>query len=255
MVQYVTNFPDDDLMMPENLAAKVEVLSRNTEVGLIHSRYHVIDGEGRIIKFNTNKECAGERVCDAVEPGLNVLATLLGCNIIHESTVLFRKACYEKLGGFEDRFNCAFDWEYWMRIASSYDVAFIAKPLVKCRLHSGSITVVTSQRVREDGKMTIPALRGDLDGMRWILGRYLPSLSNKVELKRQMWRQMGARVADHAVALLGDDGPNPQVRSFLFDMCCAYPEILIEKSVWKAILKSLLSRDRILQLKRITLSK
>jgi glycosyltransferase involved in cell wall biosynthesis len=52
--KYIGILPDDDLMLPENLAAKVDVLSRHPEVGLIHSKYHLIDAEGRIIQFDTN---------------------------------------------------------------------------------------------------------------------------------------------------------------------------------------------------------
>ncbi|MGI0013753.1 MAG: glycosyltransferase [Nitrososphaera sp.] len=252
--RYVALFFDDDMMMPENLAEKVAVLEKYPQVGLVHSKYHVVDRHGIVLKFNTNKECAGNCSSDAIEPGLVVLETLLKHNIIHESTVMFRRNCYEQLGGFTDQLSLAFDWEYWMRIASTCDIAFIAKPLVKWRLHSGSLTIVTHQRISKDREAAIARLQSDLSGFRSVGEHYVKKISINARrgVKRQLWRQMGERVAGYALVLLGEGGPNAEVRAFILRMCHAFPEILIEKAVWKAFLKSLLSPRRITQLKRIS---
>ena len=89
-----------------------------------------------LVTASTNKDCAGERLHDTIERGRDVLVSLLRHNIIHESTVMFRRDCYKRLGGFTDQLSLAFDWEYWMRIASSNDVAFIAKPFSKMAVAS-----------------------------------------------------------------------------------------------------------------------
>ena len=41
-------------MLPDNIAAKAEVLSKHARVGLVHSKYHVIDVNGDITRYNTS---------------------------------------------------------------------------------------------------------------------------------------------------------------------------------------------------------
>lgn len=248
--KFITILPDDDAMLRDNLESKVDVLSRNPGVGLVHSKFHVIDNDGRIIIHNTGKGKTAGRVGDAIDVGHEVLAAMLACNIICESTVLFRRECYERLGGFSSQVNFAFDWEYWMRITKHYDVGFVAKSLVKCRHHEGTLS---SRLLRADLSTRISILRADLAAMRWILTTYLPSVpSGRSQLRKYVWEQMGTRVARWAEEMMGDGGPNRRARSSLMEMCRGYPEILIDANVWKALIKSVVSRRTVLILKRIS---
>jgi hypothetical protein len=74
---------------------------------------------------------------------------LLTYNIINAPAVLFRRECYDRLGGFTDQLDLTSDWEYWMRIAVFYDVAFLAKPLILWRIHGESRTSIS---ILEGGK-------------------------------------------------------------------------------------------------------
>ncbi len=47
--KYVGFLPDDDVMLPENLARKVAVLDEHPSVGLVHSRYHLMDQGGSML--------------------------------------------------------------------------------------------------------------------------------------------------------------------------------------------------------------
>jgi glycosyltransferase involved in cell wall biosynthesis len=107
---YIAILPDDDMMLPENLARKVEALLCSPQVGLVHSKHHLIDEEGRIIKYDTNWDHGPDRIVDVLEGRAGLLTAFL--NTINLPTVLFRRACYEKLGGFSDRIKFAYDWEY-----------------------------------------------------------------------------------------------------------------------------------------------
>ena len=251
--RYIALLFDDDMMMPDNLAEKIAVLEKHPEVGLVHSKFHVVDSGGGMLEPNTNKPTAGRRETETREPGRDVLATLLRYNIIHESTVMFRTDCYRKLGGFTDRLSLAFDWEYWMRIASSYDIAFVAKPLVKWREHSGSLTLETNRRIARNSEAAIARMKSDLAGFRWVVETYPSRIpgSQRRELKRELWRQMGRLVAEFSNALLEGGKPKQEVRKFLAETCRAYPEILIETNLWKSILKSAMSRRSIAALKRL----
>ena len=248
--RYITILSDDDLMMPENLALKVEVLSKNERVGLVHSKFHLINGDGMIVKYNTNWAHGPDRDCDAIERGREVLEKmLLTFNIINPSTVMFKRECYERLGGFSKKLRLTDDWEYWMHIAAYYDVAFLAKPLVKWRVHGGSLT---SQFVMGDQKVTTAT--GFLEEIkaRWLVLRKHPG---KISYRNHLRKRIHLKAIDgfqtRIDEMLCAGGPNPEAIRFVLEMCRAFPPIITDKLIWKAFLKSFLSRSSIERLKRI----
>jgi glycosyltransferase involved in cell wall biosynthesis len=230
---YIATLPDDDLMLPENLAKKVEVLLGNPQVGLVHSKYHLIDEEGRIMKYDTNWGHGPDRTVDAMERRDDLLTAFL--NTINLPTVLFRRACYERLGGFSDRIELAYDWEYWMRIAIYYDVAFMAQPLVKWRIHSSSVT-------RTCVRNPIVQLREDLAAKRELFKHHVRAILGGRQLKRQMWRNMAERIFRDAQTMLEDGWGDAEARTFVLKMCLSFPGMLYETSLWKILLNSMLGR-------------
>jgi glycosyltransferase involved in cell wall biosynthesis len=248
--KYISIFPDDDLMMPDNLAVKTDVLSQHPRVGLVHSKYHLIDSEGRITRSNTNWGHGLDRDADAIEHGQDVLKTmLLSYNVVNAPTVLLRRECYDRLGGFTNHLWTAFDWEYWMRIAVYFDIAFIARPLIKWRIHSGSIT---SQYVRPDRSVTTMASwMDDLAARRLILRKYRPAIAGVRQLRREVRREMAARVMDRVDEITGGGGPNQDARRLVVRLYLACPALLPPVQMLKAFLKTMLTRRTIERLKRI----
>ncbi len=53
-------------------------------------------------------------------------------------SVVVKRHVYEKLGGFCQQANSAFDWEMWKRIAVHYPVWYEPQPLVNCRENFGA---------------------------------------------------------------------------------------------------------------------
>jgi glycosyltransferase involved in cell wall biosynthesis len=248
--RYIAPFPDDDLMLPENLACKVAALDAHAGAGLVHSKYHLIDQQDAVIRPDTNWGHGPDRFADAVESGRDVLRLMLrSYNRINLPTVLFRRECYERLGGFTDRLALAEDWEYWMRIAAHYDVAFLARPLVKWRLHNGSLT---NQHVyTRAGVMTPLAIREELIAKRLILRGHVAHLPGASTLRREAYHAMACRIVQRAEGMLAKDGPSPEARAFALDMCRAVPEVLGCADVWKILLKSVLGTRRVSSLKHL----
>ena len=228
---YIVIFPDDDMMLPENLAKKVEVLLRSPQVGLVHSKYHLIDEEGRIIKYDTNWGHGPDRTADALERREDLLTACF--NTVNVPTVLFRRACYERLGRFSDRVRFAYDWEYWMRIAIDYDVAFLAQPLVKWRIHSASITKTYMRN-------PVVQLREDLAAKREVFKHHIHGIPEGRQLEREMWRNMAKRIFHCGRTMLEDGWGEAEARAFVLKMCLAFPWMLYERSLWKILLKSVL---------------
>src|SRR5262245_7682998 len=51
---YITIFHDDDLMVPDSLCFRVLALDQNRGVGLVHSKFDLIDDHGALLQANIN---------------------------------------------------------------------------------------------------------------------------------------------------------------------------------------------------------
>lgn len=242
--KYIAFLPDDDMMMPDNLGKKVAFLEANPEVGLVHSRYHLVDRSGRIVKTNTNWGHGPVRTLDSIEDRRELLACIY--NRINLPTVLFRKACHEKLGEFTSgcagELGLAFDYEYWMRIALCYKVAYLAKALVKWRIHDDSLTNTCLAADETRKLMQLLAAK------RLLLTTYSRDIPE--DLRREILDRATSAVLLHAGKILEKEVPSESARLFLLESTRMFPGILSQKETWKLMLKSMVSRQSIERLKR-----
>jgi hypothetical protein len=72
------------------------------------------------------------------------------------------------------------------------------------------------------------------------------------DLRKKIWQQVAARIDGHAETMWEENATKAQVRAFLLDMSRSFPRILSERGIWKAFLKSVLNRQAIDVLKRIS---
>lgn len=134
---YVCVWHHDDVMLPRNLEEKVRVLDAYPWVGLVHSNILQIDATGRAL----GEHWAADSRRDYIEDGTTYFERLVrGFDLICCPSVVARRECYERLGGFSDRITSATDWEMWLRIALHYDVACLGEPLIKCRWHGANVS-------------------------------------------------------------------------------------------------------------------
>lgn len=243
--KYITLLPDDDLMLPENLRAKVALLDARPSAGLVHSSYHLINDSGRIVRANTTWGHGPDRTVDCIEERRKLLTSVY--NRINLPTVMFRRACYESLGGFTEGFSgelgLAFDYEFWMRVALYYEIAFLAKPLVKWRVHEGSLT---STQLAADGTRKLKQV---LAAKRYLLIEHLRVISP--DLERQMRKSIHESVFTHVNGLIADEGPNTGAGRLLTEVSGMFPDILLRREMWKLLLKARMSRRSIERLKRL----
>jgi GT2 family glycosyltransferase len=238
--EYLTFLPDDDLMMPDNLERKVDVLRRYPRVGLVHSRFHMIDGEGHVIRTSTNWGHGPERDTDAIESGYAVLKRMLtGFCEVNLPTAMFRMDVAARIGEWTDHLHHTDDYEYWMRIAVFYDVAYLACPLIKWRWHKGSLT---SQHVKESPTgVTAQGLCEQLLAKRMVLERYWRQIPEGAVLKQMVRQETRDRVILQADVMMDDDSHRREARTFLFKMCRIFPELWLSFNIWKTFLKTVLS--------------
>jgi glycosyltransferase involved in cell wall biosynthesis len=143
----------DDHWRPHKLAAQVELLEREPNVGLVHGFQQTIDSDGAAIG-----ELGG---------GLRgaVFDDLLRGNLVtgSASVVLVRRSVFTELGCFREDLFVAEDWEMWLRIASAYPFDHVPDVLVAVRVHEQGLQqdrlVMADGRVRMYDEV-VGSLRG-----------------------------------------------------------------------------------------------
>ncbi|MCC6543249.1 MAG: glycosyltransferase [Nitrospirae bacterium] len=251
--KYITIFHDDDRMLPENLAFKVEALDRNERVGMVHSNFHIIDENGYITKKNAHFIESN----DFVETGLSFLRkSLLGYNPVNPPSVVIRKECFEKLGGFSKRIHFTTDLEYWMRIAMHYDVTYLARPLIEYRMYHKDGWTSSKYLTLIDGD-TFSNINGLLDEYttrKIILNQTRNILNDWKYLNGSVRNRMiGSvnRVVEKQFLVHGEKG---EAIKSVFRVCKAFPDLLYDISMTRLIVKTLMGLQMTGVLKRLLMN-
>lgn len=136
--EYIYLWHQDDVMLPDNLRRKLEVLDAYPNVGYVHSNIEWIDEFRNTIRSHYVKESAR----DYVVPGYFFFLWCLSRdgNAVMCPSAMMRAECYARLGGYRKELPLACDYEFFMRLPLYYDVACIGEPLLQVRSHPASET-------------------------------------------------------------------------------------------------------------------
>ncbi len=132
--EFIALLDADDAWYPNRLAEGVRVLESNPDVGLVHANIDKIDKNGNYL--------------DTPKRNIQHLTGNIFRNILLRDahiacpTVLFRKACCDTVGLFDEkltRLGCE-DRELWLRIVQKYKTHYIDAVLAKYRVHDKSMS-------------------------------------------------------------------------------------------------------------------
>ncbi|MEO8313435.1 MAG: glycosyltransferase [Pseudomonadota bacterium] len=245
--EYVHILHHDDVMLPENLHLKVNILDRYPKVGLVHSDVMFIDGSGNpldLTKFDAQR--------DSVEDGRTifrryVLNMPVGASIFI-GAVLARRECYLRLGEFHPALPNTGDSEMWMRIALHYDIACIGKRLVKYRLHNQ----MTSTAINDSEGLNATGLREHYFASRLVLDRYEGLVPRPDGLGRAVSVAFSMRALRKSLGLLRNGGHREGLR-LLGAAFGFYPLIFARREFWSYAAS--LVKDAIRKLFRVTIGR
>jgi len=122
---YLTWTSSDNIMHPEMLDTLVRALDRTSSLGLVYADRFFIDEEGNSL---------GRFDVPEYDPHL-----LLHVNLVH-CCFLYRRACLDRIGGYDPEFVYGEDWEYWIRMSRYFEMMRVPHALYHYRLHRNSMT-------------------------------------------------------------------------------------------------------------------
>jgi glycosyltransferase involved in cell wall biosynthesis len=129
--EFIAFLDADDQWLPEKIAKQLEAFKRNAEVGAVHSDlwyWHPGTGNKLARKLGREKFTG------------DCYANFFGENRVLTSSIMVRKACFDKVGLFDENLRLAEDWDMWARIARFFKFDYILEPLLYYRVHSGSLS-------------------------------------------------------------------------------------------------------------------
>lgn len=160
----------DDLLLPGHLKAAAAMLDSHPRAGFVHCAVQHIAEDGKPLRLQRLQ------LEDGLEDGHAFVRRLLtdGC-IVNPAGPMIRRAALDAAGPFAEQIVWGVDWQMWIRLALTADVAYLASPLAAYRHHGGSGTtaVFASGRHTRDETWAVEDLaasRSDfasLAGLAW----------------------------------------------------------------------------------------
>lgn len=129
--EYWSLLASDDLFYPHKTARQVSLLENHREVGWVYSHAQSIDEHGRL-----RPSLWGEDLTNEPRP----IEKLIAANRLPATTVLVRRKCMERVGLHTETLLYG-DWEFWVRLAVHYKVAFIKESLAEYRIHDNNVSL------------------------------------------------------------------------------------------------------------------
>ena len=131
---------DDDLCLPGRIRRQVEIFDRFPETGVVHGDATVIDAGGRQVGVWNSAEFT---------PAALLKSFFRSHNHLVDPTRMVHRRVYDAVGGYDDRYPLANDFDFWLRAGRRFRFRHVAGgPLVAVRRH-GENTSDESERARE----------------------------------------------------------------------------------------------------------
>ena len=130
----------DDIFLPDKLVRQVRFLAEHPECGLCYTDFEIVTAAKEHLAF----------IHAPWYPASELPRRFLRDMHINGSTVMLRKACFLKVGGFDERLAHTQDLEMWLRMSEQAEVGQLAEVLIQSRSHSGQGSLNFDYQITEE---------------------------------------------------------------------------------------------------------
>lgn len=136
--EYTCLFCDDDIMLPDSLAPRLQAMNDNQGLGMVHTQAYTMGEDGTRTGTMGQQQDVHSQTKLSGALDFHRLITL---NYVISPTVMFRTSVLENYKDLmtTDRFLCN-DWMMYLSMAhDGVDAAYLTTPTVQLRIHGNQI--------------------------------------------------------------------------------------------------------------------
>lgn len=134
--EYIAMLDSDDYWSgSDKLSRQVAMLEADGDIALVGTGIVLVDSQGRELKSDIYAVSDSE-----------IRSRILAKNQFCQSSVLFRKAFFLAVGGYDEKLAVCEDYDLWLKLGQKYRLANLAAPLTRYLIHAGGIS---KERQRE----------------------------------------------------------------------------------------------------------
>lgn len=148
--EFIIWLGSDDILMPEAIATYMKALKKFPTVDVFYGNILVTDE-----KLNKLMEL---KYLDWYKRNAELLTKMFNSNCIPDGGSMIKKDCFTRVGGYDEAFLRAHDYEFWVRLIKFAQFKYIDQTILKWRWHgknmsSGTIKIDTNYDIRVIYKM------------------------------------------------------------------------------------------------------
>ncbi|HEX8295735.1 MAG TPA: glycosyltransferase family 2 protein [Chthoniobacteraceae bacterium] len=133
----------DDVLRPGALAAVLAAFQAQPETDLVYGEVEWIDAEGKHLGDHAGRISSLDEVLDIYRVWWNRRQWV-------QPEVFYRRSLKERVGSFDERYQLAFDYDFWVRcFRAGARVQKLPQQLVQFRLHAAQKSTASEQAADE----------------------------------------------------------------------------------------------------------
>jgi glycosyltransferase involved in cell wall biosynthesis len=236
--EYVLILPDDDLAHPELLESTVQVLDAHPRAGMVHAGLDMIGPDGELLTGDVNWTLGLTE--DTVEPGAEFIRESMrySCRVC-ASSALMRTAALPA-GFFREADFPPVDLGLWLRMAISWDMAFVDRTLCSYRVHDSSHSAAFGDPTGPGYLQDVELLRRLRDVKLAFVDEHQDRLTRADELRRlATWSMRRELVLLARAKTLPHRRLRPTLAA-LREAVAEDPRVLLGRAPWKLLAGSLI---------------
>jgi len=125
--KYIARIDADDIPEPTRIMSQSQFLDAHPKVGLVSSNVTWIDSNGKVIRIDQASKH-------------EILRGLRWKNVVAHPSVMMRRQAVLETNGYSEKATHAEDYELWLRLATTWELARIESPLIRYRVHENQVT-------------------------------------------------------------------------------------------------------------------
>jgi len=133
--EYIARMDADDISLPHRFETQVGFLEKNKDYALIGSSFYQVNEEGKTVFWTR-----------VLTEDSEIRRGLKNQNWFGHGSVLIRKSAFIECEGYNEEFECAQDYDLWLRISEKFKIANIEEPLYCWRFATDNITITKKKK-------------------------------------------------------------------------------------------------------------